>query len=149
MKKIIAIALMCPTLAFSKCLVGIGVEGTGSSNFKTVAIGAKCGDFTLSTTDLGGINDGYDVVVGGRETHVEASRWTLGYNVYKKRIGDFDVGLGGSVSKVKTYSAFGKDSYWQPHAVLGIEHKSGIAVFSSFGKRDGSLISTIGVYLVF
>ena len=98
---------MCPTLAFSKCLFGIGVEGTGSSNstysepilgqmqrsFKTVAVGAKCGDFTLSTTDLGGINDGYDVVVGGRETHVEAARWTVGYNVYKKRIGGFEVGL--------------------------------------------------------
>ena len=163
MKKIIAIMLFFPTLAFSKCLFGIGVEGTGSSNsaysepilgqmqrsFKTVAVGAKCGDFTLSTTDLGGINDGYDVVVGGRETHVEASRWTVGYNVYKKRIGGFEVGLGGSVSKVKTYSAAGNDSYWQPHAVLGVAHKSGVAVFSSFGKRDGSLISTIGVYLVF
>ncbi len=148
---------------FAACLFGIGVEGSGSSNsaydepilgqmqrsFKTIAVGAKCGDFTLSTTDLGGINDGYDVVVGGRETHVEASRWTVGYNVYKKRIGGFEVGLGGSVSKVKTYSAFGKDSYWQPHAVLGVAHKSGIAVFSSFGKRDGSLTSTVGVYLVF
>jgi hypothetical protein len=163
MKNLAFLLVFFHSVAFSKCLFGVGVEGNGSSNsayseqmagqmqrsFKTVAIGAKCGDFTLSTTDLGGINDGYDIVVGGREVHVDASRWTFGYNVYKKRIGDFEVGLGGSVSKVNTYSAAGNDSYWQPHAVLGFAHKRGVAVFSSFGKRDGSFTSTVGVYLYF
>jgi hypothetical protein len=162
-KKLAILLVFFHSVAFPKCLFGVGVEGTGSSNsaysepilgqmqgsFKTIAVGAKCGDFTLSTTDLGGINDGYDILVGGREVHVELSRWTLGYNVYKKRIGGFEVGVGGSVSKVNTYSAAGNDSYWQPHAVLGVAHKSGIAVFSSFGRRDGSLTSTVGVYLVF
>jgi len=163
MKKIIAILLLLPTFAFSKCLVGVGLEGSGSSNsaysepmagqiqrsFKTVAAGVKCGAFTLSTTDLGGINDGYEVVVGGVKTHIDVSRWTIGGAAYTHRTGSFEIGLGGSVSKIKTYSANGRDSYYQPHLVVGLAHKSGLAVFNSFGWRNGSLTMTTGFYLTF
>lgn len=161
MKKILAILAI---LAFSQAkadqskpvIYGIGVEGSffqaGSEpelgqiqrSFKTVAVGMKVGKITVSTTDLP-VNKGYDIVVNGRKIETTPKRWTVGFQAFEWYKGDWQLGLGGSVSRIMTDN----DRYTQPHLVFGATHKSGIAVFNSLGKKDGEWTGTVGVYYTF
>lgn len=159
MKKILAILAI---LAFSQAkasqpvIYGIGAEGSfiqaGSEpelgqiqrSFRNVALGMKVGRITVSTTDLP-INKGYDIVVNGRKIETTPKRWTVGFQAFEWYKGDWQLGLGGSVSRIMTDS----DRYTQPHLVFGAAHKSGIAIFNSLGKKDGEWTGTVGVYYTF
>lgn len=159
MKKILAILAI---LAFSQAkasqpvIYGIGAEGSfvqsGSEpelgqiqrSFRNVALGMKVGRITVSTTDLP-INKGYDIVVNGRKIETTPKRWTVGFQAFEWYKGDWQLGVGASVSRIMTDN----DRYAQPHLVFGAAHKSGIAVFNSLGKKDGEWTGAVGVYYTF
>lgn len=166
MKKIIAI-ISFTCLSFStnaKCLYGVGFEsnvtfskaasenelGQFQRSFRTPAVGVKCGKFTVSTTDLSGLNEGYTLKTKHGDVNVEMRRWSVGYNLYQKHYDGVLYGAGVSLSRIKRVVNGDTERYYQPFLVVfGLHKSSRIGTFLSVSEKDSVKQINLGFYYVF
>ena len=155
MKKILAILAI---LAFSQAkasqpvVYGIGVEATYIEGIQLnkcerLRVGAMTNGWTLSTTYVP-FNNECEGIKNGYKFKSDQKSITLGRMLYQSCGGRFCKQAGFSVSDVRDKPL--NDHFTQWHLVGSVlDTRTGLAVFNSFGKKDGEWTGTVGVYYTF